>query len=268
MLGSVFRETLRQARLAVLLWCAGLGLMAFVVTAIVPGLDVAKLMDVINSLPPFLVQAIGAGQDIRFATTPAGLVAVTFFNRFALIFAAYGLVMGLRVTADEEDEGIMDILVSLPLSRRRLVLEKIAAYGVTIFALMAAVLLGLALGAAASRIDLPPARVLASVANLLPMMAFMLAFTAFLGVAVRRRSTALDLGVVFIVASFLIDTIGGMAGGSWLGQMKVLSFFNYFDAVNVMKNGFSPGNAALLLALAALFATGAAEAFRRRDVDG
>jgi ABC-type dipeptide/oligopeptide/nickel transport system permease subunit len=147
------------------------------------------------------------------------------------------------------------------------VLEKIAAYGVTIFALMAAVLLGLALGAAASRIDLPPDRVLASVANLLPMIAFMLAFTAFLGAAVRR-STALGLGVVFIVVSFLIDTIGGMAGGSWLGQVKALSFFNYFDAVNVMKSGFNLGSAALLLALAGLFAAGAAEAFRRRDVGG
>jgi ABC-2 type transport system permease protein len=263
--GSVFGETLRQSRLAVLLWCAGLGLMAFVVTAIVPGLDVAKLMDVINSLPPFLVQAIGAGQDIRFATTPAGLVAVTFFNRFTLIFAVYGLVMGLRVTADEEEAGIMDVLVSLPLSRRRLVLEKVGAYAVTIFPLMAAVLLGVVLGAAVSQIDLPPDRVLASVANLLPMITFMLAFTAFLGAA-WRRSTALGLGVVFIVASFLVDTIGGMAGGSWLGQMKALSFFNYFDAMNVMKNGISPGNAALLLALSALFALGAAEAFRRRDI--
>jgi ABC-2 type transport system permease protein len=266
MLGSVFRETLRQSRFTVLLWCAGLGLMAFIIVAIVPGLDVAKLMDVINSLPPFLVQAIGAGQDIRFATTPAGLVSVTFFNRFALIFAVYSLVMGLHVTADEEEAGIMDMLVSLPLSRRRLVLEKIAAYVLTIFALMAAVLLGIVLGAASSQIDLPVGGVLVSVANLLPMMAFLLAFTAFLGAAARRRSTALGLGVVFIVASFLVDTIGGMAGDSWLGKIKILSFFHYFDAVNVMKNGFSLGNAALLLGLAALFAAGAAEAFHRRDI--
>ena len=40
--------------------------------------------------------------------------------------------MGMRVTANEEDSGILDVVLSLPVRRWQVMVEKIAAYLVTI----------------------------------------------------------------------------------------------------------------------------------------
>lgn len=60
--------------------------------------------------------------------TPEGIVAVSFFGKFALLFTAYPVVMGMRVTSNEEDDGILDVLLSLPVARWQVILEKFAAH--------------------------------------------------------------------------------------------------------------------------------------------
>ena len=123
MIGAVFKETLKRTWLQMFYWGIGLAAMGTLVVLFVPmfkSLDLVKMMD---SLPEFMTGMLGI-QDKAVLGTPEGIIAVGFFGKVGFFFAVYPAVMGMRVTTNEEADGIMDILLSLPIPRWQMILEK------------------------------------------------------------------------------------------------------------------------------------------------
>jgi len=173
---------------------------------------------------------------------------------------------GLNVTANEEDEGIMDELLSLPVPRWRVVLEKLAAYVVIVLGIVLVSFLGLWAGSQSSALEINMGRLVESTLNMIPAILLMLAFTVFIASVVRRKSTATAIAVIFIIASYFIDFLGGSASGTLADTLRAVSFFSYYDAAGVMKNGLDMGSTSLLLAVTAALVVGSVWAFNRRDV--
>jgi ABC-2 type transport system permease protein len=266
MRGIVFKHTLRHTWLHMIMWGVGLGLMGLVVIIMTPLLDTAKFADLLEGMPPIILKAAGMPDDVQFALSPAGMIAVGFFGKFALFFVVYPIVMGLRVTANEEDAGIMDVLLSQPIARRQFMLEKLLAYVVTIMGVVLIIFGCLWLGTVIVEGAYSLSRIVESTLNLMVVLVFVLALTAFFGALIRRRQTALIILTVFVVASFFIDTLGALASGSPLGSVRLLSFFSYFDAAGVMQNGLIWSSVAALLAAAVALFAGSLWFFERRDI--
>jgi ABC-2 type transport system permease protein len=266
MRGVVFKHTLRHTWLPMILWGAGLGLMGLVTILMTPLLDMAKLTEILETIPPILLKAAGMPDDVQFALSPEGMIAVGFFGKFALLFAVYPVVMGMRVTANEEDEGIMDVLLSAPIPRRRLMLEKLAAYGLTILGVVLIVLGFLWLGTTLAQETYNLNRIIESGVNLLLLLVFVLAFTAFIGATVRRKQTALAVVTIFIVTSFMVETLGALVSGSPLASIRLLSFFNYYQAADVMQRGLAWASISMLAVITAGLLAGALNAFQKRDI--
>lgn len=264
---AVFAETLRQTRRQMLYWGLGLGLIGFVVVVMVPDVEGLKEMArLLESLPPIIMRAVGVGDDMAFFATPDGFVATGFFGKSLLLLAAYPVVMGLRVTVNEEDSGTMDVLLSLPVARWRVVLEKVAAYFVTLVVIAALLYIGLWAGTVASGVTLNMGKVAQTVLNLLPSMMLILAFTLFVGAIVRRKRLAVGLATAFVIGSFMLDIIGSIARGTIAEQLRALSFFRYFDSTGVMQHGLVWEHVALLVVISIVLLGGALLAFERRDV--
>ena len=117
MIGSVFLETWRQTWRQMLYWGLGLASLGLLVVLMVPLFDMQDMKELLESFPPFVLALIGVGSNLEIFATNEGFVAVGFFGKSALIFAVYPVVMGMRITADDEDSGIMDVLLSLPVQR-------------------------------------------------------------------------------------------------------------------------------------------------------
>ena len=264
--GAVLTETLRRTWQQTLYWGLGLGLLGLVGVLVVPLFDALDIAAMLDTLPPVLLQAAGIGDDLTFTTTPEGMVALAFFGKMALVFIAYPVVMGMRVTSNEETDGIMDMLLSLPVERARVVLEKVAAYLLNMVFLTLIVFLGVWVGSRLIDVPLNIGRLVESTLNLLPTLTFVLAFTTFIGALVGRRSAALGLVTAFVMGSYMLDTFGGMAKDSAVGHLRVLSFFSHYNPSGVMQYGLSWGTVAGLLALSAVLVAGSVWAFQRRDV--
>jgi ABC-2 type transport system permease protein len=213
-----------------------------------------------------MLQAAGIGDDMTFATTPEGIVALVFFGKFALFFVAYPVVIGMRVTADEETDGMMDILLSLPVERARVVVEKVAAYLLTMVLLTGVIFVGVWVGAQLIKVPLNTGRLVESTLNLLPTLTFVLAVTVFVGALLGRRSWALGVVTTFVLGSYMLDTIGGMAKESMVGSLRLLSFFNHYNPSGVMQFGLSWPTVMGLLALSVVLFAGGVWAFQRRDI--
>lgn len=264
--GAVLTETLRRTWQQTLWWGLGLGLLGMVGVLVVPLLDAIDFAKMLETLPPIMVQAIGIGDDMTFALTPEGMVALAFFGKMALVFMVYPVVMGMRVTANEETDGIMDMLLSLPVERARIVLEKVAAYLLNMVFLTLIIFVGVWVGSLLIDVPLNIGRLVASTLNLLPTLTFVLAFTTFVGALLGRRSLALAVVTAFVLSSYMLDTIGGLAKDSAVGSLRVLSFFSHYNPSGVMQYGLSWGTVAGLLVLSVVLVCGAVWAFQHRDV--
>jgi len=264
---AVFTETLRQHVRQIVYWGVGLGLLAWLIVIMVPDVDgLEQMKEFIESLPPVILGVLGVGDDISFMATPEGFIATGFFGKSLIMFLAYPIVVGLRITVAEEHEGTMDMTLSLPIPRWRVVLEKFLAYTVALLLIIALMYVGLWVGVQQTGLEINMTRTAEATLNIAPSMMLMLAFTLFVGTVVRQRKYAIGIAVGFLLYSYAFDVVGSMAIGTVAENLRVISFFKYYNSTSVMQNGLILTNFIGLLALAAVLFLGSLWAFERRDI--
>lgn len=263
----VFLETLRRSWRSMLFWSIGIGLIAVLNIVAVPDVDGMKATaEAISKMPPFVVQLVGGG-DIAFLASPEGYLNNQFYAIILVIFGVYAILAGLNITANEEDKGILDVLLSMPVPRWRLVLEKFLAYSV-----MAAGVIVISTAMIYFFLQTNPSVSIATSTlveasfDILPGTLMMLAFTAFIATLVRRRSYAATIAVVFLIGSWFIDILGRTVTNSIFNTARVISFYAYYDTAEVMQHGLSLVNVVVPLAAAAALVAGALWLFQRRDI--
>ncbi len=267
MSGVVFIETLRRGWRGMLYWGIGIGLYGALIVLAVPDINALKqAAELMASLPAFIVKMAG-GDDVTFMTTPQGYLAAKYFLFAPLLFGIYAINAGLNVTSNEEDRGILDVTLSLPIPRWHVVIERLLGSAVLMTGIVTITFLML-WGAvtATPSMDLSVGRLFQVTFNILPSVLLVMAVTVLAGAALRSRGLAIALAVVFLVGSYFIDALGSLATGSLAASLKIISFYSYYDSSGVMKNGIAVANVLLLLALAVVCGLLAPYFFQRRDI--
>lgn len=263
--GIVFKETLRRSWRGMIYWGLGFGSYGLMIMLIVQDANILKQYgEIAKAFPPAILQLLGG--DAASLATPEGFLAYAFFGYLLLIFAVYAILSGLNVTANDEDAGIMDMVLSLPLPRWRLVLEKLLAYTVLVLGIIILSYLGLFVGAQFSALKVDNARLFEATINMIPASLMMVAFTAFMGALFRSKSTATAVSAVFVIGSYVLNFLGLAASGTFFDKIKGLSFFSYYDHQGVILHGLSVTNVIVLLVVTVICATAAIWTFQRRDV--
>jgi len=267
--GAIFVETLRRNWRGMLFWGLGIGLITWMQVIIIT--DVTMLQDMqqmMETLPSWMLSAFGV-DDVAYMATPEGYVAVQFFSYALLMFSVYAVTLGMSVTSADEDRGALDMVLSTPLPRARLILEKLAVYALLVVGVVLISYLWLWLGVA-----MPPAltvdmsKMFVATMNTIPASLMVLAVTMFIGVFIKRRGTAMVVASVFVAASYLFQMIGSTAEGALASTLSGVSYFKYADSMKVLQNGFAWGNVLLLLGVALVAVIAALWRFERRDVGG
>ncbi|MBZ0294085.1 MAG: ABC transporter permease subunit, partial [Anaerolineae bacterium] len=189
-----------------------------------------------------------------------------FFTYAGLVMAIYGLLTGMAISANEEEEGILDVVLSLPVGRTQLIVERIAAHAVISVGIVIVIFLSLYGGALITGVDMNAGLLLAGSINLLPMTLFMIAMSAFAAASLRRRSTALGIVTAYIVASYIIAFIVGSIDSVVADAAGYVSFYTYYASEKVMQQGLIPLFVFILLLVGGLFLWAALRSFDRRDI--
>jgi ABC-2 type transport system permease protein len=266
MRGSIFIETFKQTWKQMVYWGLGLASMGLLVVIMVPMFDMQQMRDLLRSLPPMMLAMIGIGKELELFATAEGFVAMGFFGKFALIFAVYPVVMGMRITANDEDEGIMDMVLSLPVQRMWVIIERFAAYTVSIIGVVVMIYIAMTFGVAISGVKLNMTELTNVIIMLVPVLTFVMAFTMLVATIVRRRQVALGIITAFVVASFMIQTLGAMAEDTFAEPIGWVSFFTYYNAGKILGDGLVLAHIAGLLTLSLVLVGLSINRFERRDV--
>ncbi len=266
MTGAVFIETFKQTWKQMIGWGIGLAALALLVVLMVPLFDMQDMRSLLESFPPFILAMVGVGKDLEVFATNEGFVAIGFFGKSALIFAVYPVVMGMRISAEDEDNGIMDVLLSLPLQRAQVLLEKFLAYCVSIVGVVILIYLGVGIGASLGNVELEVSRLLEVTFYLIPLMIFVMAATMFVAALATRRRVALGLITAFVVASYMLQTIGLAATDTIAEPIGAVSFFTYYNAGDILREGFIWPHIGGYVALSLALLAAALYRYERRDI--
>ena len=117
---SVFRRTLYSLRWQVIAYGLGLALIAMMDTYIYP----SYAGQLANMELPESMKALLGGADYG---TGRGFLGAEFFSWVPPLLVVFGVMAGTSALAGEEANGTLDLLLAQPISRRQLLLSKVAA---------------------------------------------------------------------------------------------------------------------------------------------
>lgn len=264
MLRNAGAKTLFEQRRALLWWSLGTVAMVLIIVAYYPSVrDDPSLTDFMESLPE-AAKAFSGGVGIDFSSPDGWANSQFFANVGPLIFIIYGVILGAGAIGREEDRGTAELLLTTPVTRRRIVIDKALAFVLVLVALGVVLFVSLLIGSELFEMSLGAVEVAAaSVQSTLLATTFgglALAISAALGP--RGHAAAITGAVAF--ASFILYSLAPVVES--LDKVQKASPFYWYQADNPIANGFNLGHTGVLIAATVVLIAVAVWLFDRRDV--
>lgn len=265
MIGPVIFRTLTTHWRQMLYWGVGLALLVlYMISAISP--DAIKgFAGMLKNFPPAIAQLIGIS-DPELLTTPDGFLSLGFAAYAPLVLAIFAISAGLNVTANEEEEKLLDVVLSWPLPRWQLLLGRILGWTIITLGIVGLVFVGMLAGRFLGGAQISLRRGLETCINLLPSTLLILTLTVMVSATLRRRWMVTSIVGTFVALSYFLRYLSEAFVNDVARAAGKLSYFTYYDNAGVSLHGLNMGNWLLLTGIAGVFLLGALWLFQRRDV--
>jgi ABC-2 type transport system permease protein len=262
-LSSVWSRTLRDQRRALVWWAVGLLATVLVTVAFWPTIqaNAEQFTQFLENLPASLRDLFGVSDFV----TPAGYLQARLFSFLGpILMLVLAIGAGARAIAGEEEAGTLDLLLTTPIRRRDVVVQKFVAMLIAVAIIIAVTWVSLA--ALGPRFDLAvPADGLAAACLNLFLLA--LAFgTIALAIGSATGSKGLATGASSGVAllTYLLRSFAPSV--DWLEPFRVLSPFYYYIDHDPLLQGVNAGDVVVLTAVTVVALVIALVTFERRDL--
>jgi ABC-2 type transport system permease protein len=241
----------------------GLALYAGLMVAIGPDIVASIDLDAyIDAIPPALRTAFGIDALGSFA----GLLAAQLYQfGIVLLLGLYVAYAAAGTVAGDVERGRMDMLLSNPVSRTRIVAEKFLALVPAVVAVN--VVLGAAVYAGAALVGepLPASDVAAAHALAVPYLLAVAGIGTVASVVADRESVAQRAALAAVFGLFMVESL---VAGTDVDALASLSPTAYYDPTAVLvRSQYDLVGAGVLLGAAAVLVVAGQFLFRRKDVE-
>lgn len=262
MFRSIFLKTLRDYRVAILGWGIGMGLvivspMVSVATLISTPAQRAALASLAASFA-WNADPIKAGTVGGYATFKIGI--------FIVLIVVWPLLAASRMLRGEEERSSLDVLLSVPRSRVRVAVEKVAAMWVALLAM--AVLIGVIafLGGRAFKADFTIVDGLLFGLNLALLCAVFGGIALLVSQFTQERGPAAGITAFMLLIAIVVDMVHRVIPNTdWVSRLSPIYYYNLSKPL-IPSYGTSAGGMLGQLALAVILSGAAIWLFARRDV--
>jgi ABC-2 type transport system permease protein len=264
MVAPVSLKLLRDHRRGIAGWITGLILLALMDLAVFPTVQrqAGQMEQVLRAYPQALKAMFGLGSD--FGTGPGYFDAEFLSFLGPLVVLAIGIGFGAGATATEEERGTIDWLMSTPLSRTRLMLEKTLGVLLAVASAGAALLVVLLVGSPLAGLDLGLGGIAAAVTSLVLLGWAYAALALAVGAATGHRWAATGTAVGAALAGYLLTSLARLVPS--LQSWRWLSPFTWYASRDALRGQLHAGYLAALLLTTLILVAVAVVAFRRRDL--
>lgn len=233
---TLVKHELRQGKTSFLIWTASVGFLLAICIFLFPEMkgQMEGVTDLFASMGSF-TEAFGMDR-LNFGTL-TGFYAVECGNILGLGGAFYAALCAIAILSKEEKEKTAEFLLTHPVSRRRIVTEKLIAVFVQITA-MNLIIYALAVGSIAAIGETIPWKELS-----LMHLAFTLLQLELAGICVGlsaflcKGSVGIGLGAA--VMMYFLNLIANISDAA--GFLKYITPFGYCEGADIITNGSLDG---------------------------
>lgn len=239
----------------------GMAAYALVIVALYPSFKNDTSLNKLTEKGSTVAALFGASGPL---TTPPGWLNANLYANFVpLILLLLTIGYGASCLAGQDEDGTLGLVATLPISRRRLALDKAVAMTALTLPVSAVTLLCVLAGRWFDLTVGSRALIGVSVGALLLGVAFG-AVAMLIGAATGSRGAALGITSALAAASYLISSLAPVV--HWLHPLRYASPFFYAVGDGQVSHGLSPAWAAVLIGIAACALAGCLVAFDRLDI--
>jgi ABC-2 type transport system permease protein len=264
MLNNIFLKTLRDQRKSLLYWGIGLIAMAVIMAFVYPTIkNMPSINQYLNELPESMKEMFGPG--IIDYGSPTGYFGTELFSFMVpLLLLVFGIGFGANAIAGDEEKGTLGFLLTNPVPRWRVVVDKFGVLIISMILLGFFFWAGLVISVIGIGIDISVVKLAEATIGAL-LLALVFASLAFVvGCIKGNRGMSMGIASGLAVLTYLLNTLGGLV--TWLKDFRFLSPFYHYMEPNTLANGISPVHILVLLGLVAVFFAVSIPAFNRRDI--
>jgi ABC-2 type transport system permease protein len=263
MLSTVVGKTLRDQRKSLTWWTLGFVAMVLMYAAFFPTIrdNASFFNDYLDKLPEVMRNLIGSA---NFAT-PEGYLQSELFSFMApIMILVYAVGAGSRAIAGEEEAGSLDLLLSVPIRRRRVLLDKfwallVATFGLVLSMWASVIVLGAPFGLSP---DVGNFTAACFLTFLLGLAFGSIALAIGCGTGSKGLAIGVPSGIALI--TFLVNMF--RTSVDWLDPFRVISPFYYYAGGDPLLAGLDVLHAAVLVAISVVALAVAVFTFERRDL--
>lgn len=265
MLRNVFVKSLRDLRRSFAWWTVGLtGYVALIASVYPTVRDNPDLEKLVQSYPEALKAFIAFGGQFDFTSAPGYLGSELFSFMMPALFLVASVGHGAGTLAGEEERGTIDLLLSAPLSRTRIALEKLAAMCVELVGLGLVLWLALWVAAKTFSMDVSGANLGAATALLVALALAYGAIAFMVAAGTGRKTLAIGMTVALAVTAYLVDSLASLV--EVLQPFQKATPFYHYAAADPLHEGLDPWHTLFLVAVGAVAAAVGVLLFERRDL--
>lgn len=256
-------QALRDLRWSVFWYALGLALYGLLILSFYPTVreNTGLLQQYMQTFPKAMTEAFG----ITDMTSLEGFIGGEYLNvMWPLIASIFVIMAGAATVAREVERGTIELLLSVPESRTRLLAGKLAALLAGMLALVAATLGALALGARLVDETLGLTNLLALGAVLVAYTIAVGGYSVLLSSLFKERGKPAGLSAGLTLAFYLAWVISGLSDDwEWLRNVSI--FTAYEPQAALASAGVEISHLAILLGVGLICSVAALFVFRRRD---
>jgi ABC-2 type transport system permease protein len=264
-LRSVLLKTLRDTRRALAWWSLGLVGMAALMISVYPSVrNNPQLNRLVQDYPEALRAFISFGGELDYVSGAGYLGSELFAFMVPLLLLVAAVGAGARALAGEEERGTLDLLLANPLSRRRLVIEKLGALALEVAALSLVLWVALLVGVEAVGMGVSAVHLAAATASAALLALAYGTIALCVGAASGHRGVAIGIAAAGAVGGYLVSSLATLV--DVLEPARKASPFYHYAASDPLRHGLGVAHVGFLLAVVLTASFLAAAAFERRDL--
>ncbi len=256
----VLAGVMREQRRPLVLWGLALTAVSTLYIAIYPTMGIDEMASMVDNLPEALINALNYDE----IGTAAGYISSTVYGLLGpALLLIFAIATGTRLVAGQEEDGTLELELTAPVSRTRVLLERVAALWCNVAVLVAVVAVVTIVLAAVLDLDVTVGNVLAASTGLLLLVLGFGTVGLAAGAITGRRAIGLGVAAGLAVLAFMLNAIAPTVEAEW---MTIVSPFSWFLDGRPLATGFDLSRLALLATVPVLAVAAAVVGFRRRDL--
>jgi ABC-2 type transport system permease protein len=250
-------------RISIIWWLVGVAVLMAWIVAFYPALrDSTELQNFIDQFPAEALAFFGI--DPATYQTGFGCLQAQLYSFIApLLLIAFTATAGAAATAGEEEQGTIDLLLAVPVTRTRVILEKYAALAVQTTAIVLVMVVVLVISNPILDLKLSVQGIIGINVGVLLLGLVFGALAMLIGAWRGKRATAAGAVIGVGLIAFLINSFAPLVE-ELEGLQRATPFFWYLEGDPLLE-GPTPLHFVLLFAVVVVMAA-AVVVFRRADL--